>query len=96
MAKGEVKVESFKGRLRLRWSYKGKRYGFSLGLADSKSARTVVQRKVSEIEGDLITGNFDPTLKKDKGEEEEQPSASGLGASELFKRYTVSTLARIS
>lgn len=65
-SKGEVVVEIFKGRLRLRWSCLGKRYCLSIGLPDSKVNRLNAERKARQIEGDIATGNFDPTLKKYK------------------------------
>lgn len=65
-SKGEVVVEVFKSRLRLRWSYLGKRYCLSIGLPDRKVNRLNAERKARQIEGDIATGNFDPTLKKYK------------------------------
>lgn len=65
-AKGTVSVEVWQGRLRLRWRQGGKRYTLSLGLPDSKVNRTVAQQKASQIQLDIISGNFDQTLKKYK------------------------------
>jgi integrase len=65
-AKGTVSVEVFEGRLRLRWREGGKRYTLSLGLPDSKVNRTVAQQKANQIQLDIISGNFDSTLKKYK------------------------------
>lgn len=65
-AKGTVSVEVFQGRLRLRWRQGSKRYTLSLGLPDSKVNRTVAQQKASQVQLDIISGNFDPTLKKYK------------------------------
>jgi integrase len=90
MAKRAVKVESFKGRLRLRWSFRGTRYTLSLGLYDSTLGRTVAQGKASLIEADLVTGYFDPTLKKYQSEGGERSPAVTLSASELFSRFTAS------
>ena len=65
-AKGTVSVEVFQERLRLRWRQSGKRYTLSIGLPDSKVNRTVAQQKASQIQLDLISGNYDTTLKKYK------------------------------
>jgi integrase len=59
-----VKVESFQGRLRLRWSCQGERFSLSLGLDDTQLGRTIAQGRVSQIETDIITGKFDRTLAK--------------------------------
>lgn len=67
-SKGTVVVQVFKDRLRLCWSYLGKRYYLYIGLPDSKVNRMVAESKARVIEGDLATGNFDPTLKKYKSE----------------------------
>jgi integrase len=53
-------------RLRLVWSYGGKRYFLSLGLADTKINRLAADIKARQIEGDIATVNFDPTLNKYK------------------------------
>jgi len=65
-SKGTVQVEDLQGRLRLRWRYEGLRYALSVGLPDSKVNRKVAQRKAHLIELDIVSGNFDPTLKKYK------------------------------
>jgi hypothetical protein len=57
-SKVKVKVESFKGWLRLRWSCAGERYSLALGLPDSKVNRTVAAGKAAVIEGDLATENL--------------------------------------
>lgn len=59
-----VAINSFKGRLRLRWSHKGERFTLSLELPDSVGNRVVAKGKAATIEGDLVTGNFDRTLAK--------------------------------
>lgn len=66
MAKGQVKVEVFADRLRLRWSYFGKRYCLSVGLADTPINRKVADQKSQQIELDIISGKFDPSLAKYK------------------------------
>ena len=65
--KGSVGLESFQGRLRLRLPrqmYSGKQKYLTLGLADSLENRTYAELTARQIELDLITGDFDPTLAK--------------------------------
>lgn len=82
-----VKVEVFQGRLRLRWSYQGKRYGLSLGLDDTQLGRTIAQGRVSQIETDLMTGKFDRTLATYKtGVNPPEPGAK-VSAVDLFDRF---------
>ncbi len=81
----QVKVESFKGRLRLRWSHEGQRYSLALGLPNSEVNRTVAVGKATTIHLDLISGNFDQTLAKYRPIKQ---VASGITALELAKRFT--------
>ncbi len=85
MAKGNVTVEIFKERLRLRWSFAGKRFCLYLGLPDNKLNRTAAESKARQIELDMASDNFDPSLKKYKSEE--QVARLRLTAVELFDRF---------
>ena len=87
MAKQSVKIEVFKGRLRLRWSYRGSRYCLSLGLYDSPLAHKVAAGKANLIEVDLVTGHFDPTLKKYQGEQNDRPQDNGITVVKLFQQF---------
>lgn len=84
--KGTVVVQVFKGRLRLCWSYLGKRYFLYIGLPDSKLNRTIAESKAKVIEADLATSNFDLTLKKYKSEA--QLLQDRLSVSELFHKFS--------
>jgi len=64
--KGSVKVETDKGWLRLRFSHQSKRHTITLGLPDSKVNRTVAEQKARQIQLDIISGNFDESLRKYK------------------------------
>lgn len=86
-SKGTVVVQVFKERLRLCWSYLGKRYYLYIGLPDSKLNRTIAEQKAHQIEGDIVTGNFDPTLKKYKSV---VPKPSLVSAVALFEQFTQS------
>lgn len=70
--RGIVTVESYQGRLRLRWSHQGQRYCLSLGMPDTRVNFIVAEGKAKQIEGDLVTGNFDKTLSKYKPESQQQ------------------------
>lgn len=83
--KGTVSVQVFKDRLRLCWSYYGKRYFLYVGLPNSKINRVVAEQKARQIEGDMATGNFDPSLRKYKPEYQQQ--ALCISAIELFERF---------
>ena len=83
----KITVEKHDGRLRLRWQYEGKRYTMACGVADDAIGKAVAKRKASEIEGDMLTGNFDATLLKYK------PRLLGRNHTEvpvpdLFQRFT--------
>jgi integrase len=96
MSKSSVKVESFKGRLRLRWSYKGERYSLSLNLSDSVLARSAAERKATTIQDDIDTGNFDTTKRKYEVGSAQRLPENSLSASHLFGRYTASRLKGLS
>jgi integrase len=82
-----VKVEQFDGRLRLRWSHKGKRHCLSLGLYDSPLARTVAEGKANIIEADLVTDNFDQSLRKYQREDTDQPDDNGVTVVKMFTQF---------
>jgi len=63
-SKGTVSVESFRGRLRLRWRVAAKQYTLSMSLDDTPGNRQIAQAKARLIESDIIYERFDPTLNK--------------------------------
>lgn len=63
-AKGNVAIENNCDRLRLRWSFRGERYCFALGLPYNKINLKAAQKIVSEIELDMLGGYFDTSLDK--------------------------------
>lgn len=83
--KGSVVVQVFRGRLRLCWSHGGKRYFHYIGLPDSKLNQRRARQIADQIEGDIATNNFDPTLGKYKTEQQVQRSR--LSLVQLFQRY---------
>jgi integrase len=85
--KQAVKIESIEGRLRLRWTYQGKRKVLAMGLYDTKLGRTVAESKAKVIEADLATGNYDDTLKKYKSQGQNPADDSGLSVTQLFQKF---------
>jgi integrase len=82
--KGEVKVSSHKGSLRLTWSYRKKRHELRPGLSDTPENRLFAEGKARAIELDMKSGNFDPTLEK---YQEESSNFKTISAVELFRRF---------
>lgn len=65
--KGTVSITNCKGRIRLRWRYKGKRYSLSLA-AYNKINLTRAKKVALQIELDIAHEVFDDTLEKYGGE----------------------------
>ena len=84
-SKGTISVEANKGWLRLRWRYQGKRYILYLGLQDDEINRLVAEQRAGAIKLDILSGNFDPTLKKYKSDQQIEKSL--ISATELFGRF---------
>lgn len=82
-----VKVESDDGRLRLRFTYGGKRYAIAVGLPDSKVNRLVALSKAAQIELDIASGNFDATLSKYKPPKATSLKQKHLNVADLFKQF---------
>lgn len=64
--KGNITIDADRGWLRLRFRVQGKSYRFALRLPDSIINRKIAQGKVDQIQLDILSGNFDPTLVKYK------------------------------
>ncbi len=82
MASGSVKDKIFKDRLRLVWSWQGKRFWLYIGLPDTIANRKAALMKASQIELDMASGNFDPSLTKYKPQKQES-----ISVSELFDQF---------
>ncbi|MBM0743948.1 DUF3596 domain-containing protein [Phormidium sp. CLA17] len=83
--KGTVRIQSLRGRLRLIWTFAGKRYFFALELGDGKANRAVAELKAKQIERDIVNDLFDPTLEKYRAAY--QRRVNGLSATEMFEKY---------
>ncbi len=57
MPKGTVNVEVFNSRLRLAWSWQGKRFWLYVGLPDTTANRKVAEIKARTIELDIASNN---------------------------------------
>jgi integrase len=82
--KGTVSVTADRGRLRLGWRHEGKRYFLFIGLPDSITNRRVATAKATQIELDILSGHFDPTLKRYKAE---LHSHIETAVTELFEEF---------
>ena len=71
MSKGTVRVEVFRDRLRLAWSWHGKRFWLYIGLPETNINRKAAEIKARQIELDMISNNFDETLAKYKPQKQE-------------------------
>ena len=63
-----IQIGTDRGWLRLRWTYQDKRYALTLGLPDGKANRIAAVQRASQIELDIISGHFDPSLIKYRSE----------------------------
>ena len=82
MSKGTVRVEVFRDRLRLAWSWQGKRFWLYIGLPETNVNRKAAEIKARQIELDITSNNFDATLAKYKPEKQ-----VNLAVTELFDRF---------
>ncbi|QZZ22265.1 DUF3596 domain-containing protein [Leptothermofonsia sichuanensis E412] len=82
--KGTVSVKTDRGRLRLIWSWQGKRYFLALGLHDTRLNRVLAEEKAKGIERDLLLGQFDQTLNR---YQPRQTDRSDLTGQDLINRF---------
>jgi integrase len=89
MRKIKVRLHDRNGWLKLRWSHQGHRYDFALGLPSSALNRKVAERKASEIELDIATEHFDPSLDKYRSvaQIQTQTASSALSVVNLFEQF---------
>lgn len=83
---GRVRLQVARGRLRLDFTFEGKRHYLYVGLPDSPVNRLVAEQKARQIEADMATGNFDRSLVKYKPPS--QLPQLTLTCSELFVKFT--------
>ena len=85
---GMVKIEIVGAWLRLRWTHQRKRHYLGLKVPNTKAGMSVATKKAALIEGDLITGNFDPSLNKYKPQSESIEEIKGTPVIELFEQFS--------
>lgn len=91
--KGTPSLESYQGRLRIRFRVDGQQKTFSLGLADTIENRMKGESLVRQMQLDMLSGNFDGTLSKYKPHthltvvEAIKPKA-GLDLAQLWNKYS--------
>ncbi len=99
--KGTVQIKLSNDRLQLVFSFVGKRHYLSLGLHDTPINRKVAEAKARQIELDMLSGYFDPTLAKYRPESlptavtpiltpisQPVPQVRTLTPTELWQQYT--------
>ncbi len=64
--KGIPSLESFQGRLRIRFRVDGQQKAFSLGLADTPENQVKGESVARQMHLDMVAGSFDSTLGKYK------------------------------
>jgi integrase len=82
----KVSIEVKGHSLRLRWRYEGKRKQLALGVKDTPTGRAFANQKIAQIEMDLVSGNYDPTLLKYKPRKLGK-NPTEITAVELFRRW---------
>jgi integrase len=83
----KVTIENHDGRLRLNWQYNGKRYTMSCGVPNNPTGKAIAKQKAAQVEQDLLTGNFDPTLVKYRPQTLGK-NATEVSAPDLFSKFT--------
>lgn len=83
--KGEVAILNKDGWIQLRWRYQGQRRYLSLGLRYDAINLEVGQQRATQIRLDLLSGNYDETLRKYQANTSQQ--SDKIGAVALFQRF---------
>ena len=79
-----MRVQIINDRLRLVWSWQGRRFFLYIGLPETKPNRKAVNIKAETIELDRTSGNFDLSLAKYK----HQAQCEAISVVEMFDRFT--------
>jgi len=76
--RGNVAVEVYRGHFRLRWRFQGERMSLYTGIPESVAGRKVAESRANQIELDILSGNFDPSLKKYRSGDPDRPQTPPL------------------
>lgn len=88
--KEPIKIKQFRGSLRLRWSFEGKRHGITVGDVQSQIQ---AQALASRIEKDMRNGVFDPTLSKyQPGHSKPNETLDPFNIGHHYKKWLDSTI----
>ncbi len=83
-----VSISNNNGRVKLRWGYQGKRYNFNPGYDYDQTGIKIAQIVAHQIELDIESGNFDPTLEKYRqARNQKAEELSSVTLLELFERF---------
>lgn len=80
--RGSVVVRELRGSLWLRWTYQGDRRELALDLPATDTGRALAAGRAAKVQTDLLTGNYDPTLRKYRSEK-----AAAIEVVELFQQF---------
>lgn len=91
--KGSPSLESFQGRLRIRFRLNGQQKAFALGLADTPENRVKGESIARQMHLDMLSENFDSTLSKYKPHThltvvEAIKPKQALDLAQLWEKYT--------
>ncbi len=86
-SKGGISIENFRGRIRLRWRFLGKRY--SLNLSKWDELNLLQAKKLAlQIEQDMILNQFDSTLERYKLTPKKATPIVNKSTIEWFEEWT--------
>lgn len=88
--KGSASVESFQGRLRVRFRYEGQQKVVSLGLPDNIENRKKAELTARQIEVDISSGEFDTSLSKYKPKKQQKQQTllnTDVTIAQLFQAF---------
>jgi integrase len=93
--KGSVQIKVSHERLQIVFRFGGKRHYLSTGFSDTATNRKLAEIKARQIELDIISGNFDPSLDKyriaplpSKPDPVTVKNSFGQSLDDLWERYT--------
>ncbi|MBD2308872.1 site-specific integrase [Chroococcidiopsis sp. FACHB-1243] len=95
-SKGTVSVESFRGRLRLRFRIDGIQKTLAVNLDDTKENRIRASLIARQIELDLLGGTFDHTLEKYRPSPQKPPLIQNITVATLFEQFIDSKVEDVS
>ena len=85
--KGKPSLETYQGRLRIRFRVNGQQKTFSLGLADTDENRVKGESIARQMQLDMLSDNFDSTLGKYKPYMEALVQGDAETAEQLLRQH---------